>query len=497
MLATLCGVVTLNMAEHQLRCALRDLLQWDEGMVQTAVEKVRHSALHRLPEAIDSLIENHMGGDILCRAAVEAYAAELMAHGAPVPRQTSSIAHSPPSHPSSARSRGPSTLHSRQALPGSMPPPTSSHNPQQQYAATHSQTRAPQSAQRTRPLTSMPPTDALPVGYPSRQRLSRRKAPALPFAHAAIAALTKSVFNCLQCGKVYDCRHGGQAGLNLMNQRGACLFCGNPIPVAAAACQAATNSDERASGGGVEEIEAQYATADAEKARAFKDRLVEFDRTAARRTTVIDDQGDYYAIESNAWLSPEERSEMKARLALEEQALEERKKRTVVTIDLLGRRVIMEDPTKEHSGAKFERAHDSAVAAAAATRAAAPQGGGAGAEVAEVAAKRLQALQNFRVTPAVPAGSDAPVFLPERARAVHVRRVEARGAPGNGAQRLKRHGVWADRPAPAPAHDVFDQFAADVEVLYAEALEAEAAADARLAGAAGGSGRAVPQAAAV
>lgn len=36
-----------------------------------------------------------------------------------------------------------------------------------------------------------------------------------------------------------------------------------------------------------------------------QDRLVEYDRNAAKRTAVIDDQSDFFEIDSNAWLTPE------------------------------------------------------------------------------------------------------------------------------------------------------------------------------------------------
>jgi hypothetical protein len=479
------------MAEHQLRCALRDFMQWNEDMVQTAVDSIRHSALRNSIAGIDNIIDNHMGGDILCRAAVEAYAAEVMAPAAVGARPRTS-AGTPP-HLPEATGRI-STPVSRRTLPGSMPPPTAGHRQKEERIGTEPPTRAPRGGQRSRPVTAMPRVDAHPPSYTNRQRPSRRAAPFVPFAHAAMAALTKSVFNCMECGKVYDCRHVGRTGLDLMNQRGACLFCGHTIPVAMSACFAMANNaspracSDEAVPGDPPEAEAAYAAAEAaaQKAREFKDRMVEFDRTAAKRTTVIDDQGDYYAIESNAWLSPEERSEMKARVALEELALEERKKRLVVTIDLLGRNVIMEDPTKEHSGVTFERVHASATAAAAATRAARPQGGGSGADAADAAAAQLLCLQNLRIKPTVLNGLAAPVFLPDKANAVHVRRAEARSQSGRGRggklHRATRHGAWANRPRPAPAGDMFDQFAEDVQVLYEQTLDAEAAADVQLGG---------------
>ena len=41
------------------------------------------------------------------------------------------------------------------------------------------------------------------------------------------------------------------------------------------------------------------------QAIAFKDRLVEYDRDAAKRTSVIDDQSDYFEIDTNSWLTDE------------------------------------------------------------------------------------------------------------------------------------------------------------------------------------------------
>lgn len=40
-----------------------------------------------------------------------------------------------------------------------------------------------------------------------------------------------------------------------------------------------------------------------EKAIKFKDKLVHYDRNAEKRTTVIDDQSDFFEIDTNVWLS--------------------------------------------------------------------------------------------------------------------------------------------------------------------------------------------------
>ena len=58
-----------------------------------------------------------------------------------------------------------------------------------------------------------------------------------------------------------------------------------------------------------------------------------------RRTNVIDDQSDYFEVDTNHWLTDRERAEMKQRRQLEEQAEAEKKKRLTVTIDLMGRKV--------------------------------------------------------------------------------------------------------------------------------------------------------------
>lgn len=49
--------------------------------------------------------------------------------------------------------------------------------------------------------------------------------------------------------------------------------------------------------------------------------------------------GDYYEIDGNVWLTPEERAEVKQRQDLQEQVARQRRDKLVVTIDLLGRTV--------------------------------------------------------------------------------------------------------------------------------------------------------------
>jgi hypothetical protein len=70
--------------------------------------------------------------------------------------------------------------------------------------------------------------------------------------------------------------------------------------------QQAQQQQEAQAAGSSPPLDAAAADAQA-RAIAFKDRLVEYDRHAQQRTTVIDDQSDFFEIETNAWLSEEVR----------------------------------------------------------------------------------------------------------------------------------------------------------------------------------------------
>jgi hypothetical protein len=95
---------------------------------------------------------------------------------------------------------------------------------------------------------------------------------------------------------------------------GVCTFCGAKVALdykeriaqqaAAAAEGTAAPSSTPDMAFGLTEGEESAATA---AAVAFKDRLVEYDRNSAKRTTVIDDQSDYFEIDANAWLTDEVR----------------------------------------------------------------------------------------------------------------------------------------------------------------------------------------------
>ncbi|KAG0604183.1 hypothetical protein M758_10G151100 [Ceratodon purpureus] len=135
------------------------------------------------------------------------------------------------------------------------------------------------------------------------------------------ASRHKLINNCLGCGKIV-CEQEGE---------GPCNFCGALV------------LKEGSDYAGLEGMSMPPANDAEAAAQAFKDRLVEFDRSAAQRTTVIDDQSDYFEIDGNAWLSDKEKQLLRQRQEVEERIEAERRKRVIVTIDLLGRKVVMED----------------------------------------------------------------------------------------------------------------------------------------------------------
>ncbi|KAF9671476.1 hypothetical protein SADUNF_Sadunf12G0051700 [Salix dunnii] len=126
------------------------------------------------------------------------------------------------------------------------------------------------------------------------------------------------VSNCLACGKIV-CEQEGE---------GPCSFCGALV------------LKEGSTYAGLEE--SMPPISDAEfAAEAYAKRLVDYDRNSAARTTVIDDQSDYYEIEGNSWLSNEEKQLLRKKQEETEEAELAKRNKVVVTFDLVGRKVIL------------------------------------------------------------------------------------------------------------------------------------------------------------
>jgi len=111
------------------------------------------------------------------------------------------------------------------------------------------------------------------------------------------------VINCLSCGKIHM----------TVPFTGRCEFCGARL---------------------LDSVEPT------EDAKERKDRLLEFDGNVAKRTTIWDDDNDFYDIEATNWMSNEEKNQLKKRMESKEKEAERSRREYTVMLDLSGRRVV-------------------------------------------------------------------------------------------------------------------------------------------------------------
>lgn len=112
------------------------------------------------------------------------------------------------------------------------------------------------------------------------------------------AAQHKLINNCLGCGRIV-CEQEGS---------GPCLFCGDPVFTAEEMARLAKAARENKSsakpaakqGKKGKDTAAKEASAkeSLDKALAQRDRLLEYDKNSEKRTTVIDDELDYFQVSS-------------------------------------------------------------------------------------------------------------------------------------------------------------------------------------------------------
>ncbi|XP_007532408.1 activating signal cointegrator 1 [Erinaceus europaeus] len=167
----------------------------------------------------------------------------------------------------------------------------------------------------------------------------------------------KLICNCLVCGRIV-CEQEGS---------GPCLFCGSLVCTREEQdiLQRDSNKSQKLlkkllSGAetsakvdiptkGLLPCQELRIKSGLEKAIKHKDKLLEFDRTSIRRTQVIDDESDYFACDSNQWLSKIERETLQKR---EEELREFRHASRLsrkVTIDFAGRKIVEdENPLAEY-----------------------------------------------------------------------------------------------------------------------------------------------------
>ncbi|KAM6201502.1 activating signal cointegrator 1 [Rhynchocyon petersi] len=80
-----------------------------------------------------------------------------------------------------------------------------------------------------------------------------------------------------------------------------------------------------------------------EKAVKHKEKLLEFDRNSVRRTQVIDDESDYFASDSNQWLSKLERETLQKREGELRELRHASRLSKKITIDFAGRKIVEEE----------------------------------------------------------------------------------------------------------------------------------------------------------
>lgn len=191
-----------------------------------------------------------------------------------------------------------------------------------------------------------------------------RLAVLIPGRHACecLGQKHKLINNCLECGRIV-CEQEGS---------GPCLFCGalvctkeeqdilqrdsNKSQKLLKKLMAGTESSgnlDAISKGLLPHQEARLKSG-LEMAVKHKEKLLEFDRTSVRRTQVIDDESDYFATDSNQWLSKQEREALQKR----EQELWELRHASrlakKITIDFAGRQILEEDNSMAEYHSKLD-----------------------------------------------------------------------------------------------------------------------------------------------
>ncbi|XP_018620872.2 activating signal cointegrator 1 isoform X1 [Scleropages formosus] len=170
------------------------------------------------------------------------------------------------------------------------------------------------------------------------------------------------VNNCLTCGRIV-CEQEGS---------GPCLFCGSLVCTKEEqeVLQRDSNKSQKlrrklmgdhgtpSEAAEREHLPSQEARMKAglEKAVQHKDKLLEFDRNSVRRTQVLDDESDYFATDSNQWLSQMEREALRRREEELRQLRHASRRDRKITLDFAGRRVLEEGANLGHYYRKFDEA---------------------------------------------------------------------------------------------------------------------------------------------
>ncbi|PFX33317.1 Activating signal cointegrator 1 [Stylophora pistillata] len=135
---------------------------------------------------------------------------------------------------------------------------------------------------------------------------------------------------------------------NAQEGSGPCFFCGALVctkeeqEILARKSKKSHKLHEKLLKQGIEHDSGSKLGEGLQKAIAHKNRLIEYDKSGVRRTKVIDDECDYFASDTNKWLSKKERDALKKK----EDELREKRygshRKMKVTLDFAGRKVVDE-----------------------------------------------------------------------------------------------------------------------------------------------------------
>jgi len=133
--------------------------------------------------------------------------------------------------------------------------------------------------------------------------------------------------NCLNCGRIV-CKQEGSGPCVVCNE----LVCSNEEKLL-------LNFNNNKSKQLYNQLIEQTVKANADdQALEHRNKLLEYDRTSAKRTTVIDDQMDYYSVNSG-WLSSKQREQFQKKEDERQEKKHSLRKTKKITIDFAGRQV--------------------------------------------------------------------------------------------------------------------------------------------------------------
>lgn len=143
------------------------------------------------------------------------------------------------------------------------------------------------------------------------------------------ASKHKLINNCLRCGRIV-CEQEGS---------GPCLFCGNIVCTEEEqrTIESSTNSGKSLK----ETLSKLERPVGWEEAVALRNRLLDYDRMGEKRTTVIDDESDYFRTNS-VWLNDDERAKLQKLKEKFDEKKHSSRRNQKMTIDFSGRQIIEE-----------------------------------------------------------------------------------------------------------------------------------------------------------